>query len=253
MDRKARIGVTGDHRRWAPSWWCLSLALRLVGAHPERISVRRPASGEAFDALVVSGGNDIGPELYGGDAMPKARIDKARDELEVAWIRRALDEGWPILGICRGAQLLNAVLGGTLIQDIRPLRKRTSNRASLLPLKTVSIDPTSRLAWTCGRAVLRVNSLHHQAIDRPGTGLRIVARDLDKLCQAIEAETARTAIGVQWHPEYLFYLPSNLRLFRWLVKRGEGAAEDPALGGREETIHVPEKANGPKTRRTERD
>ena len=160
--------------------------------------------------------------------MPKARIDKARDELEVAWIRRALDEEWPILGICRGAQLLNAVLGGTLIQDIRPLRRHTSNRASLLPLKTVNIDPTSRVALTCGKAELRVNSLHHQAIDEPGDGLRIVARDRDDLCQAIEAETARTAIGVQWHPEYLFYLPSNLRLFRWLVKRGEGATEETA-------------------------
>ena len=207
--------------------YCSSQSGGIAGCCRCLVQRRRPADGESFDALVVSGGNDIGPELYGGDAMPKARIDKARDELEVAWIRRALDEGWPVLGICRGAQLLNAVLGGTLIQDIRPLRRHTSNRASLLPLKTVSIEPDSRLAATCGYATLRVNSLHHQAIDRPGEGLRIVARDRDDLCQAIESETARTAIGVQWHPEYLFYLPSNLRLFRWLVRRGEGATEGP--------------------------
>ena len=233
MDRKPRVGVTGDHRRWAPSWWCLRLALRLVGADPVRISVRAPATGEVFDALIVSGGNDVGPELYGGEAMPKAKIDHERDALEVHWIERALGAGWPVLGICRGAQLLNAVLGGSLIQDIRPLRRHTSNRASLLPTKSVHIDPASRLASTCRKERLRVNSLHHQAIDRPGDGLRIVAWDRDELCQAIEAETERTAIGVQWHPEYLFYLPSNLRLFRWLTERGEQTAamhrEPPAL------------------------
>jgi len=224
MAGRPRVGVTGDHRRWAPSWWCLALALRLVGARPVRISVRRPAEGETFDALVISGGNDIGPELYGGEAMPKANIDEHRDQLEVRWIEWALEKDRPVLGICRGAQLLNAVLGGALIQDVRDLRRYTSNRATLLPTKRVALSEGSRIGEICCRGHLRVNSLHHQAISNPGQGLRIVGRDRDQLCQAIEAVDSRRLLGVQWHPEYLFYLPAQLSLFRWLVRRGEQEA-----------------------------
>lgn len=220
MAKRPRIGVTGDHRRWwAPSWWSLRLGLRLIGAQARRISVADPADGERFDALVISGGNDIGPELYGGTEMPKARIDRARDELEISWIHRALEEGWPLLGICRGAQLLNVVLGGSLVQDIRPLRQRTSNRASLVATKRVTLAPGSRVARVCHRSHLRVNSLHHQAVDRAGDGLRIVGRDRDGICQAIEGSRDHRVLGVQWHPEYLIYLPAQLRLFRWLVDR----------------------------------
>ena len=230
MAARPRIGVTGDHRRWAPSWWCLRLAVRLAGGEPRRISVRDPAHDERFDGLVISGGNDIGPELYGGDDMPKARIDRDRDTLEIAWIQRALDEGWPVLGICRGAQLLSVVLGGSLIQDVRPLRRHTSNRASLLPLKRVGVRRSSRIARICRGTRLSVNSLHHQAIRRPGQGLRVVARDRDRICQAVEGEAPLALLGVQWHPEYLLYLPSQRRLFRWLVTQGQrfGQARDSA-------------------------
>jgi putative glutamine amidotransferase len=213
--------VTGDHRRWAPSWWCLKLTLLALGASPRRISVRAPAEGEHFDALVVSGGNDVGPELYGGDAQPKARIDRHRDQLEIRWIERAIDEGWPLLGICRGAQLINVVCGGKLIQDLRALRRRTSNRASLLPTKRVELGKDSFLAQLLRRRRLRVNSLHHQAVETPGKGLRMVGRDRDGICQAIEASGSEAVIGVQWHPEYLFYLSSQRRLFRWLMRRAE--------------------------------
>lgn len=228
MADRPRIGVTGDHRRWAPSWWCLRIALYLVGARPRRISIHDPAVDERFDGLVISGGNDVGPELYGGNDMPLASIDRARDTLEIGWIQRALEEGWPILGICRGAQLLNVVLGGSLIQDVRPLRRHTSNRASLLPLKLVCARAPSRLVRACGRRRLRVNSLHHQAIKRPGQGLRIVARDRDRLCQAVEGRRGLPVVGVQWHPEYLLFLPSQLRLFRWLARHGEHREAAPA-------------------------
>lgn len=219
MAERPRVGVTGDGKRWAPSWWCLALALRLAGARPERISVHHEASGEPLDALVISGGNDIGPELYGGDVAPKARIDSARDALEIRWIEHARERAIPLLGICRGAQLINAFLGGSLHQDIRPLRKKTYNRPGLLPTKQVVVTPGSRLESVCERTRLRVNSLHHQAIDRPGRELKIVARDLDDLCQAVEGTGEHAIIGVQWHPEYLFYLPSQFALFRWLLRR----------------------------------
>ncbi len=219
MGKKPHIGVTGHHRRWSPSWWCIWLVLRLTGASAERISVANPGFGKDFDGLVISGGDDIGPELYGGSEMPKARIDRRRDALEASWIRRALKQGLPVLGICRGAQLLNVILGGSLIQDVRTLREKTSNRASLLPTKTVKLCDGSRLANEVERSTLRVNSLHHQAIREPGDNLKIVGRDRDDLCQAIEANDNLPAMGVQWHPEYMFYLSSQRRVFQWLVER----------------------------------
>jgi putative glutamine amidotransferase len=219
MAERPRVGVTGNARRWAPSWWCAWLALRLAGAIPERISVRHPPSGHTLDALIISGGNDISPEHYGGDIDARVRSDPERDQLEMEWIEHALEKKIPLLGICRGAQLINVVLGGTLHQDIRPIRKLTYNRPGLLPTKQVRVEPESTLARVCGKTRLRVNSLHHQAIDRPGEELRVVGRDLDEITQAVECTEGRTIIGVQWHPEYLFYLPSQFALFRWLLRR----------------------------------
>ena len=219
MAERPRVGVTGNARRWAPSWWCTSLALRLAGAVPERISVRHSPSGRPLSALVIGGGNDISPEHYGGDLDAKVKLDPDRDQLEIDWIQRALEQEIPLLGICRGAQLVNVVLGGRLHQDIRPMRRRTHNRPGLLPTKQVRLMSTSVLASVCGKSRLRVNSLHHQAIKDPGKGLEVVGWDLDEITQAVECSAGRGIIGVQWHPEYLFYLPSQLALFRWLLQQ----------------------------------
>jgi putative glutamine amidotransferase len=184
----------------------------------ERISVRHGSSGKPLDALIIGGGNDVGPEHYGGDVRAKVKADPERDRLEIRWIKFALERRIPLLGICRGAQLINVVLGGTLFRDIRPLRKRTHNRPGLLPTKRVRLEPDSSLAKICGKAHLRVNSLHHQAIRRSGDDLLVVGRDLDDIIQAVEGAARLPIIGVQWHPEYLFYLPSQFALFRWLLR-----------------------------------
>lgn len=218
MAERPRVGVTGVSRRWSPGWWCAALALRLAGAAPERISVRHHPSGKPLDALVIGGGDDISPEHYDGDIEAKVKADPERDALEIEWIRRALDNDIPLLGICRGAQLINVVLGGTLHQDIRPMRKRTYNRPGLLPTKQVRLEADSRLARACGKTHLRVNSLHHQAVKDPGVDVRIVGWDLDEIAQALECSSGRRILGVQWHPEYLFYLPSQFALFRWLLR-----------------------------------
>jgi len=172
-----------------------------------------------LDALIVSGGDDIHPTLYGEEEMPTATYDPARDELEREYIRHALQNGLPLLGICRGYQLINVVLGGTLYTDIRPLRKATSNRATVLPRKTVKLCEESIMAQILGRSELRVNSLHQQAVHRVAEKLEVAAADLDDFVQALEHSAGQSVLGVQWHPEYLFYLPSQLRLFRWLVQR----------------------------------
>lgn len=219
MAERPRVGVTGNGRRWSPSWWCIQLALRLAGAVPERISVRHHPSGNPLNALIISGGDDISPEHYGGDLEAEVKTDPERDELEIEWIQKALENHIPLLGICRGAQLINVVLGGALHQDIRSLRKYTYNRPGLLPTKQVRLAADSQLAAILGKTQLRVNSLHHQAIKEPaGVGLRIVGWDLDHIIQAVEGVAGHMIIGVQWHPEYLVYLPTQFALFRWLLK-----------------------------------
>lgn len=218
MAQRPRIGVTGSARRWAPAWWCTRLAVYLAGGKARRISVNHTPADEDFAAIVIGGGNDIAPEHYGGDIHAKVKSDPARDRLEMHWIEYALEHNLPLLGICRGAQLINVVHGGSLHQDIRGFRHRTSNRPGLLPTKQVRLNADSCLSEVCGGFVVRVNSLHHQAVKDPGVGLQVVARDRDNIVQGIESTDARPIIGVQWHPEYLCYLPGQLALFRWLLR-----------------------------------
>lgn len=168
---------------------------------------------------MIGGGDDISPDHYGGDVAARVKDDPARDQLEIAWIRRAIEMQLPLLGICRGAQLINVVLGGTLHQDIRGLRKHTRNRPGLLPTKRVHLEQGSQVSRICGKTRLRVNSLHHQAIREPGLGVRIVGRDRDQIVQAVETGDGRAILGVQWHPEYLLYMPSQFAIFRWLLHK----------------------------------
>lgn len=218
MAKRPRIGVTGNGRRWAPGWWSSALALWIVGATPVRISVRHDPGPEPLDALIIGGGNDIGPEHYGGDVGNKVRIDNARDELEIRWIELAFANKWPLMGICRGAQLINVVLGGSLHQDIRAMRHHTRNRPGLLATKQVELAEGSLVARICGCQHIKVNSLHHQAVDRPGRSVDLVGYDRDGIVQAIEGRAKEMFVGVQWHPEYLAYLPAHMALFRWLVR-----------------------------------
>lgn len=220
MRKKRRIGVTGNSRRWAPSWVCTWLALKLIGAEAVRISLRHDPGEKELHGLIIGGGDDIAPQHYGQDIKGKVKSDPQRDELEICWIKHALNHHIPLLGICRGAQLINVVRGGTLHQDIRPIRLHTYNRPGLLPTKQVLLDSDSKLAKLMGKPRIRVNSLHHQAIDEEGENLKIVGRDLDDIVQAIQATDKHCIIGVQWHPEYLFYLPSQLALFRWVTGKG---------------------------------
>ncbi len=219
MAKRQRVGVTGNSRRLSPSWFCTRLALALSGAKAVRISLQHSPKDEDLAALIIGGGDDISPEHYGFEISSTIKSDPDRDRLEIRWIEKALKENIPLLGICRGAQLINAVMGGTLHQDIRSMRKLTYNRPGLLPTKQVILEPKSLLAETCGKNRLRVNSLHSQAIDRHADGLQVVGRDLDGIVQAVQSADGRSIIGVQWHPEYLFYLPAQMALFRWLLKQ----------------------------------
>lgn len=189
--------------------------MKLAGGEPVRISVNHPHDLTGLQGFVVSGGDDIHPSLYGEEGMPKAQYDQPRDELEQSVIHHALEKDLPILGICRGYQLINVSLGGKLHTDIRKMRKKTSNFGTVLPRKTAIANEDTLLSTTVESQRFRINSLHHQAVQEPGEGLKVVARDLDGFSQATECPE-RNLLGVQWHPEYLMYVPRQRRLFHWL-------------------------------------
>lgn len=139
------------------------------------------------------------------------------DLMEMGVIERALKAGVPLLGICRGAQLLNMVLGGTLLADIRDLHREVPFRNSIRPVKWVRLEAQSRLASVIGLTETRVNSLHHQAVERCGEHLQIAARDHNAIVQAIETVRDKFIVGVQWHPEYLPYRREQRALFAAFV------------------------------------
>jgi len=216
------IAVTGPSRGGLAPRLLVTLGLRLAGARVLALSPRQTRLDlqlDQVDGVVVTGGHDVDPVLYAAAPEVKPRYDPARDALESAVIDRALALGLPLLGICRGAQLLNVRLGGSLFQELRSRRRHTSNRWTILPLKTLRLERGTRLHRLFRRSRTRINSLHNQGIDRLGDGLVVAGRDLDDIVQAVEMPTRPFVIGVQWHPEFLLYQGHQRRLFRILVRQ----------------------------------
>lgn len=173
--------------------------------------------------IIIGGGDNIEPMHYGAVGDGLAEYDIERDHFEIDILKRALDTGVPILGICRGAQLINVVSGGTLHQDLRPLRRRTPNRNSAFPVKDAHLVAGSFLEACMKVRTVRVNSLHHQAVERVGEHLEVCARDSDGFIQGIENPAHRFLVGVQWHPEYLPYKRAQRALFKAFAGAVRGA------------------------------
>lgn len=165
---------------------------------------------DSVDGLMLTGGGDVDPNCYGTNLPPCLKktlggVDARRDEMEIYLAREAHRRGIPVLGICRGHQVLNVALGGTLIADI-PTQVGQAIHHSRLDRKNdavhdVTIQPGTKLARIFGRRTLSVNSSHHQAVDQPGEGLRVSARSADGVIEGIETGDASFTIGVQFHPE----------------------------------------------------
>lgn len=165
---------------------------------------------ERLDAVLLPGGSDINPAAYQAEAHPKlGQTDNARDKMELAMAKWALADDLPLLGICRGIQLLNVAMGGSLVQDIpstieSDLRHdihRDEPRNTFL--HDVQVDADSHLAQILGVSELRVNSLHHQALREVAPNAKIVAKAPDGIVEAIEVPSKSFVMAVQWHPEDL--------------------------------------------------
>ncbi|MCC9135167.1 gamma-glutamyl-gamma-aminobutyrate hydrolase family protein [Pontibacter silvestris] len=146
------------------------------------------------------------------------KLDHERDHLEFQLIDQAVQKGLPLMGICRGSQLINVYFRGTLYQDINTFYLEEPNPSSIFPVKRVYIKPGSKLAHVLGVQRLKVNALHHQAVKEPGHDMAIVAQEENNVVQAVENLKQEYIIGVQWHPEYLPQHKEQRRLFQALVQ-----------------------------------
>jgi len=152
---------------------CVAVGVWAAGGRPVQIKPGDEESAEPFDGVVITGGHDVDPVLYAQESKVIPHYDPDRDAFESAIIDDAIARGLPLLGICRGAQLMNVRLGGDLHQDLRSQRRHTSNRRTIFPMKTLLLESDTRLFELFGMYRARINSLHNQSIDRLGSGLRI--------------------------------------------------------------------------------
>lgn len=170
------------------------------------------------DGLLLSGGDDLDPALYGQERHPAADLLPDRKQAsDLALMDVLFERGTPALGICYGAQLLSVWRGGSLVQDI-PSIVGTRVAHAKGARHEVEVEPASRLARILGGARLPVLSWHHQSVDRPGARVRVVARSEDGVVEAVEDEEHPWLLAVQWHPERMPDAPEQRRLFEALVE-----------------------------------
>lgn len=195
-------------------------AVRQASADPHGHLVETAATLEGFAGLVLMGGTDVNPKLYGETAAAETDApDDQRDEVELALLTEALDKNMPVLAICRGMQLLNVALGGTLIQHLASVRHDPEFEDRSKPAHQVEVRPDSLLFKSVGVQYLPVNSRHHQAVSKIGKGLRVSGRDAETgTVEAIEHDERRFVLAVQWHPEdQVVNQPVQRQLFQSFV------------------------------------
>ncbi len=180
--------------------------------HLTRDPVVLQAHYQRCDGLLFAGGGDIDPEIFGQAPHAKlGKVEPLRDQVELALARRAIDDRKPVLGICRGIQLLNVALGGTLYQDIPSELPEASDHyaSSKVPGRAhlahpIALEPGSWLATQLGTNELSVNTFHHQALRAIAPGLRVTGRAPDGVVEAVEGVGTNFLVGVQCHPEGLW-------------------------------------------------
>jgi len=203
---------------------------------------------DSLDGILLAGGEDVTPMMYGETPHEKlGEVDEERDRVELELARLALADGVPLLGVCRGIQMLNVAAGGTLYQDIaaqRPGALKHDYHTAEYPrdylAHQVHVVPDSRLATALGVTVTTVNSRHHQAVKATAPGMVVVARSPDGIVEGIESPAHPFAVGVQWHPENLATDAEGRRgLFEafvaaareWKERRGKNRVLSTAAGG----------------------
>lgn len=272
-NKRPNIGVTGPDKGGDVSWLFTRFAIFLQGGKAIRIQPKTGIPEEEIHGLIIGGGADIHPERYGEThieelfsenkevsglrqflvrlgtilffpvifllrklfSAPEPGIDHERDELEFDLVQRADEKGIPVLGICRGSQLLNIHFGGTLHQDIANFYTEVPQIKTVWPKKRVWIDVESQLYDILKLRRVWVNALHHQAVKELGEKMKVVAREESEVVQAIEHTEREFIMGVQWHPEYMPQIPRQRHIFKRLVEvagRYKNSRQEKAPAGK---------------------
>ena len=225
MRKRPVIGVPPIGRDWKHLYWMSNYLFAVWRAGGWGKVLRRTQDPQVLadylvqcDGFLLPGGEDIDPAHYGRAKEPACgRINAPRDAFELALLRVLLKTEKPVLGICRGCQAMAVAAGGTLIQDITPLQ--TINHRDKATVHTgahlVTVEPDSLLQEVLPPAqhTILVNTCHHQVVEQPGQGMRVVATSPDGFIEAIQREGHPFFLGVQWHPERMvLHLPVQQRI-----------------------------------------
>jgi putative glutamine amidotransferase len=249
---KPIIGITGPTEGGTGAWIFTALSVILAGGKPLRINPDKTAQIDRLAGLIIGGGADVEPMKYGQQRIERATlardsrtvfewilsllffpvywaaryfqhtkkspIDLERDQLELQLLSEAIERELPVLGICRGMQLMNVYFKGTLYQDISGFYGEKAQISSIFPKKRITIKSHTTLCELLQTDICNVNALHNQAIHKPGEGMEVAAEELNTgITQAIEHTAYPFMIGVQWHPEYLIQIARQRNIFKQLV------------------------------------
>jgi len=217
LSDRPRIGITTSPRRGAEYYVPYRRAVEAAGADPVEVPPGTPEL-PPVDGLLLPGGWDVDPALYGEQKDEKVGpIDPELDETELRMFRQARQKELPVLGICRGQQVINVAMGGSLVQHLDDHDVRGHGRSHLA--HTIEVDPESELGQAALEHKIRVNSFHHQAVKTLAPGLEQTARGEDGTVEGVESEDG-LIVAVQCHPEELTTdLPWARRLFERFVAR----------------------------------
>lgn len=235
--RRYRLELLGGDRRYGDRCadsYMSDFADRIARAGGLPVHLSYDTDAEAIChwlcGVVITGGQDLHPACWGGDTSVVREVDPRadptvhdaeRDEYEIALVRAALARGLPVLGVCRGMQVLNVALGGTLVADLPPGSVQHLSAESAptdgAADHVVTFEPGSIAAELLGEQVV-TNSWHHQAVDRCGAGLVVTGRTGDGVVEAVELPGS-PVLGVQWHPEWMVRADPTLR---WIVEESAG-------------------------------
>lgn len=184
---------------------------------------------DACDGFIFTGGDDLDPALFGQAKEESAKMIpllKRREVYDLALVRQVIDAKKPFLAICLGCQEVNVALGGTLIQDINTRMKTDVEHHRAYSRHDVEIEPGSVIASITGDGKILANTSHHQAVDKPGDGIKITSRcPSDNIIESFELEDYPFGVAVQWHPEVIYEEPAHLALFQGLVKAAQDNKE----------------------------
>jgi putative glutamine amidotransferase len=217
LSGRPRIGITTSPRRGAQYYAPYRRAVEAAGAEPVEVLPGTPEL-PPVDGLLLPGGWDVDPSYYGEKKDEKVGpIDPELDETELRLFKEAREREIPVLGICRGQQVINVAMGGSLVQHLEDHDVRGHGRSHLA--HTIEVDPTSELGQAAGEHKIRVNSFHHQAVKSLAAGLQQTARGEDGTVEGVESDDG-LIVAVQCHPEELTTdLPWARRLFERFVAR----------------------------------